>query len=417
MPAIDSYFRSDIGLKRTNNEDAAAAHEPKEPRQLKKSGRLYVVADGLGGHQLGEKASNYAVETLLKVYYEAPDIPPEKRLRDIIQQINQNLISFARKKMSAGEKTATTVVTAVLRNNTLLVANVGDSRAYILRDGKIRQITNDHSLVGEMVRAGTITDAEAQQSNLRNRLSRSVGSDPKLEVELYAPIPLRTGDIILLCTDGLTQYATGQVLLDAASSGTARKIVERLIRFAKERGGSDNITVSVIKFGWKSTLLKAKTIKFIAAVMLSLLMLTVFSVLGWHLLTSQSAFFKATATPTLLPTLTATQTPTPTPTQTATLTVELTQTASPIPSDTPSVSSAPDNSLVNCEYTVQTGEFVNKIAGKFQTSRDQIFRQDGSQENLELIYPGEILIIKDISSETCVNGGGITQLQPPSTSP
>lgn len=425
MLTLDTYSLSDIGLKRTNNEDAVGMHEPKETRQLRQSGCLYVVADGLGGHQFGEKASNYAVETLLKVYYEAPRIPPEKRLREIIQQINQNLISFARKNMLEGEKIATTVVSAVVRNNTLLVANVGDSRAYLIRDGRIRQITTDHSFVGELVRAGTITEVEAQQSKFKNRLTRSVGSDSNLEVELYPPIALRPGDTILLCTDGLTQYATAQNLLEAASVGKAREIVERLIRFAKAHGGSDNITVLVSKVGKNSISRQTKALKTITAILLGLLMLAIFSLIGLNWFNRRTVSIAETSTLTVSPARTATLTPTPTftstptmtPTETTTLEAEPTQSATPTASETASASPTPTTSLVNCEVIVQPGEYAKIIADKFQAAIEQVFRQNDSQENMDQINPGEILIVKNISPEACTNGGGIVQIQPSPATP
>lgn len=424
MQKIESYCLTDKGLKREINEDSVGSHEPQDSAQIKKSGCLYVVADGLGGHEYGEKASALAVETLLKVYFEAPDIAPEKRLRDIIQQINQSLISFTKKNLQEGQKTATTVVAAVVRKNSLLAANVGDSRAYLIRDGKIRQVTNDHSLVGELVRAGTITEVEAQESKFKNRLSRSVGSDPKLEVELYPPISLRQGDIILLCTDGLTQYATAQILLEAASVGTAKEIAERLIRFAKSKGGTDNITAAVIKYGKRSNLMGSKKFKTVTLALLGLLMLAVVSVLGWYMFAGPTGLFNKTATPTASPsmtaTLTATATPTftstPTVTETAGLPLDPTQTASPTPSATytPETSSIPTiNTLPNCEYTVQSGDSVTKIIEKFQTSMEQIVRPDGTQGNLDLIFAGEILIIKNISPEACANSGGIVSTQAP----
>lgn len=409
MFAFDSHFRSDIGRKRTNNEDFAGALEPSDAQQLIHSGRLYVVADGLGGHRQGETASTHAVNTLLQLYYQNPKLAPEQRLRDIIAKINRDLIAYAQKNMP-GEKVATTIVAAVVREDSLLVANVGDSRAYLLRNGEIAQITRDHSYVGEMLRTGVITEVEAQQSKLKNRLTRSLGSAPNLEVDLYPPIPLRPGDVILLCTDGLTQYATGQDLLEAASSGSARKIVERLIRFANARGGSDNITVSVIKFGRKSALPEAKTIKTIAAVGLGVLMLAVFSLLGWYWYTSRMIYPQATVTPTTLPALTATQT--------TTLTPEPTQTAVPPPSETPSPESTavpvpPAASLVDCKYTVQVGEIAGKIVENFNTVLTHLFREDGTQDDFNVIRTGEILIINDIPAETCQNGGG--ESLPPST--
>ena len=426
MQKIESFCLTDKGLKREINEDSVGSHEPQDAAQLKKSGCLYVVADGLGGHEYGEKASALAVETLLKVYFEAPDIAPEKRLRDIIQQINQSLISFTKKNLQEGQKTATTVVVAVVRKNSLLAANVGDSRAYLIRDGKIRQITNDHSLVGELVRAGTITEVEAQESKFKNRLSRSVGSDPKLDVELYPPIPLRQGDIILLCTDGLTQYATVQILLEAVSRGTAKEIAERLIQFAKSRGGTDNITAAVIKFGKRSNLMGHKKFKTVTLALLSLLILAIVSALGWYMFASPTAFFKKTVTPTASPSMTATLTatvtptftPTPTVTETAASPVDPTQTTSATPSatSTPEISGNPTiNPLPNCEYVVNAGDTANNIAATFQTTIEQIFRQDGTQQDMNQINTGEILIIKNISHEACTNGSGIVQDQAPIT--
>jgi len=337
MPTIDSYCLSDPGQKRANNEDAVGSFEPKDARQLKQSGRLYIVADGLGGHQMGEQASRLVVDSLLKFYYEAPAIPPEKRLRDIIQQVHEKLIA-ARRNLASGEKMATTVVAAVVRNDTLQVAHVGDSRAYLLRDGELHQITRDHSFVGEMMRAGALTEKEAMQSPYRNRLTRSVGgSDGALEVDVTPPIPLRPGDLLLLCTDGLTQYATRQDLLAYVARGSAKSIVERLVRFANARGGSDNITVSVIKYGKKPALRAAlPSWKTLAAVGTGALMLFLFAFLGLRF-AGRLAVAAATSTPTMLPTptltltLEPTQTATPFPTPTLTLTLEPTQTSDTVP--------------------------------------------------------------------------------------
>lgn len=329
--------------------------------------------------------------------------------------------------MSAGEKTATTVVAAVIRNNSLLVANVGDSRAYLIRNGGIRQITHDHSVVGEMLRAGTITESEARQSNLRNRLSRSVGSDSKLEVELYAPIPLRSGDIILLCTDGLTQYASEKDLLEATSNGTSQEIVERLIAFAKEHGGSDNITALAVKYGEAPHPIKIKSNRVIIGSVLGLLLLSVFSIGGWYWLGNPAKLPKSTFTPTLFPSPTLTQTllPPPTLTQTSFPTQTQTPTLSLVPTSTASPFSVENSNpgegillpipvvLINCEYKVQSGDYAGRIARQFDASVEQIYRLDGSQDNMGRIFTGEILIIRDIAAEDCITGGGIVQQQLP----
>ncbi len=402
MPSIDSYFLTDPGQKRANNEDAVGAFEPKDSRQLRRSGRLYVVADGLGGHQMGEWASKHAVDTLLELYYEAPHIPPEKRLQDIIQRIHQDLIAFARRNVGSGEKVATTIAAAVVRNDTLLVAHVGDSRAYLLRGGELHQLTRDHSFVGEMMRAGALTEEEAQQSRFRNRLTRSLGgSEAGLEVDVSAPIPLQPGDLILLCTDGLTQYATSQDLLAAASYGTPRQIVERLVNLANTRGGSDNITALVVKYG-KPSLLPASlpSWKTLAAVGAGVLTLAILALLGWFALKTLPAFRAPTATPTALPTPTATLTPEPTATFT------------PIPSETPSLDASipalpSPGALIDCNYEVQPGDSVSVILLRFQVTLEQIFFGEERIPDPEHIEAGWTLTIKGVLESVCLDGGGV----------
>jgi len=402
MAKITSYFRSDIGLKRANNEDAVGAFEPTDNHQLRRSGRLYVVADGMGGHQMGEKASAYAVETLLKAYYDTPEIPPEKRLNDIFQQINQYLITFTRQNFQSGEKMGTTIVVAVVRNETLQVAHVGDSRAYLIRNGEIQQLTRDHTFVNELIRANAITEEEARQSPYRNRLLRSVGgSDAKLEVDVTEQIPLHGGDTILLCTDGLTQYASSQDLLESASNGDGREIVERLIQFANGRGGTDNITACVVKYGtglalpsfgsWKPSR------KTLAAIGIGFLILVLLAILGINL-TGRLAAPQTTPTPTVMPT----QPPIPTPMATP---IPIITTPTLLPSEI--ISSSPiGEGLVDCKYTVQDGDIAGRIAQSFGTDLTHLFYEDGSQDDFGTIFPGSILILNDIPAETCVNGGG-----------
>lgn len=419
MTIIDPYNRSDIGKKRDNNEDYSRYFEPKESHALNQSGRLFVVADGMGGHQQGEKASSFAVETLLKVYYEAPEIPPEKRLRDIIKQINQKLIEYSEKNLPRGERTGTTLVAAVVRQGKLLVANVGDSRAYLIRDGQIRQITRDHSLVAEMVRAGTLSEAEARESKFRNRLSRSVGGSPNLEVDIHPPIRLRRGDIVLLCTDGLSGYVSEKDILQSAD-GNAKEIAERLIGLANERGGADNITASVIRYGEPLPLKFGLTVRKLSLIGAGILTLAAFVFLGWFTASNWTSIFPPpTQTPS--PTATASPSATVSPTVTFTPTVDLTQTlvtpvsGTPTPEITqspePAVSTeAPTSSgLANCAYTVLSGDYVNRIAGKFGVAPEQVFRENGTQEDMGNIVSGETLIIKGVTAEVCAQNNGVVR--------
>ena len=420
MPKISSFFRSDIGKKRTNNEDRSDAFEPQDSRELNQSGRLFVVADGMGGHQQGEKASSFAVETLLKVYYEAPQIPPEKRLTDIIKQINLKLIEYSEKNLPRGERTGTTLVAAVVRQGKLLVANVGDSRAYLIRDGRVKQITRDHSLVAEMVRAGTLSEAEARESKFRNRLSRSVGGSPNLEVDIHPPIRLRRGDIVLLCTDGLTGYVSEKDILQSAH-GSAEEIAERLIRLANERGGADNITASIIRYGELLLLPFGLTVRKLSLIGAGILTLAAFVFLGWFTASNWNLIFPP-PTPTSSPTFTASPTATELPTFTFTPTLNLTQTlttpvsVTPFPTMTetstssPVSTSPPQNSeLVDCEYTVVSGDYANRIAGKFGVALEQIFREDNSQGNMSQIVAGETLIIKGVTTDICTQNNGVVR--------
>jgi len=419
MPKIDIYNRSDIGKKRDNNEDYSTSFTPQDNRELNQSGRLFIVADGMGGHQQGEKASSFAVETLLKVYYEAPQIPPEKRLRDIIQQINQKLIEYSEKNLPRGEKTGTTLVAAVVRKGKLLVANVGDSRAYLLRDGKVKQITRDHSLVAEMVRAGTLSEAEARESKFRNRLSRSVGGSPNLEVDIHPPIRLRRGDIVLLCTDGLTGYVSEKDILQSAH-GSAKEIAERLIGLANERGGADNITASVIRYGEPLPLPFGLTVRKLSLIGVGILTLAAFVFLGWFTASNWTLIFPQ-PTPTTSPTFTVSPSATASPTSTFTPTIDWTQTLITPVTETPSpttsrtlepsasTESPANTELVNCAYTVVSGDYVNKIAGKFGVASEQIFREGDVQENMGQIYPGDILIIKGTSVDFCTINNGVVR--------
>jgi len=360
MANIKSFYLSDPGKQRDNNEDAAGSFEPTDPIQLQQSGRLYVIADGLGGHQMGEKASAYAVQTLLKRYYETPEVPPEERLRENIQRIHQDIFSDAQKILAPGEKMATTIVAAVIRENSLQIAHVGDSRAYLIRDRYVQQITNDHSYVGGLLRAGTLTEEEARQSPFRNRLTRSVGgNEPVPEVDVSSPIQLHAGDIILLCTDGLTQYLTPQDLLSIIANREAREIAEQLIQFANSQGGSDNVTASVIMYEMVPAAAPAlvpvappKRIWPMVGIA-ALLAITLVAVLGWLRyrggpLPSTATATAVASTPAQLASPTATATPTSVLTQTVTTTSTSTPTSTststpiPLPTSTSPKQDVPD---------------------------------------------------------------------------
>lgn len=404
MPAIASFYRSDIGRKRENNEDFVGARAPQNARQADESGWLYVVADGLGGHKFGERASQHVVRVLLNGYYVAPQEPPDQRLRRLIQQANDQIYQEAKRTLQEGERMATTVVAAAIRKGKLYLAHVGDSRAYLIRDKRIYRLTRDHSVVGEMVRSGALTEEEARTSKLRNRLTRSVGARPEVEVEVSEPIPLQPGDLILLCTDGLTQYATDRDLL-AAAYGEPQEIVERLIAFANAHGGSDNITVAAIRYD-KALVLPTSLPRWAYATVLTSLIVLLFACgLVFAGRSGLLPLLGGTATPTITATLTPTQTPSPTSTPTIAPTDTPTPTSAP--TDTPMPTATATPMLVNCEYTVKKGDVASQIAERFGVSLNAIsFANGGGKRSLSQIFPGDRLILSGVPSEICQSQGG-----------
>jgi protein phosphatase len=253
---VDIVFagRSDQG-RRKNNEDFIAYFEPTDPDELKNYGCLFIVADGVGGAAKGERASQYAAQKILFDYFQPcepdPDsstpllIEPLDYLRNILRQVNEEINDYATQNDT---RMATTVVAAVVREGFLYVANVGDSRAYLIRDGVAAPINRDHSLVGEMVEHGEMTEAEAMASSIKNRLTRSLGGDPDVIVDGYPPVQLQIGDKILLCSDGLTRYALQEDIARMTESGTPEEIAERLIKFANDSGGADNVSAIVVAY-------------------------------------------------------------------------------------------------------------------------------------------------------------------------
>ncbi len=242
---IKSATLSHRGRKRSNNEDFVASFEPTDPVERARNGNLYIIADGVGGEAQGERASQYAAEKLLYEFYNRNDLEPGERLRQVITQINEEIYNFAEQSANIS-RMATTLVAVLVQGNVLTVANVGDSRAYLIRGGNAQQITRDHSLVGELVRNGEMTEAQAQASRMKNNLTRSLGGEAEVHADIFPTIPLQTGDKILLCTDGLTRYALSQDIARLTMEGTPEQIARRLVSYANQHGGVDNVSVILV---------------------------------------------------------------------------------------------------------------------------------------------------------------------------
>ena len=234
------------GKKKSNNEDYYCNEVPEIAQDLLDLGSIFIVADGVGGAAHGELASKYAAELLRFEYYRKVNESIPERLRSGFKKATRDIYTYA-EESGRFSKMATTMVAAVVVKNRLFVANVGDSRAYLIRNGNVRQITRDHSMVEEWVRDGIMTEEEARVSKKRNQLSRSIGGEPDVSVDIFEDIPLQLGDKILLCTDGLTRYARPEDIKRFCASGQPVDIAKTMVRFANQSGGADNTTVTLIE--------------------------------------------------------------------------------------------------------------------------------------------------------------------------
>jgi protein phosphatase len=229
LKIVDQAFRTDTGRQRNANEDSLFVRAP-----------IFVVADGMGGAQAGEVASKAAAEAF---DVDLPDEPPERVLRETIAAANREIHGLARTDPSrAGMGTTVTAAIVDAAGEEVGIGHVGDSRAYRLRGGKLERLTRDHSLVEEMRRKGQITEAQAEDHPQRSIITRALGPDPEVEVDVQT-VPATPGDVFLLCSDGLTTMLDdariGRLLAGATSLEAA---VRTLIDEANRAGGRDNIT-------------------------------------------------------------------------------------------------------------------------------------------------------------------------------
>lgn len=243
---INYGIKSDVGRVRKNNEDYITFFVPTDVEELKKSGSLFIVADGVGGAAKGEVASHFAADTVVYEYYNNEEVPPAERLARAMQYASREIFNHSQEN-GKFTRMATTMVAALVLQNNLIVAHVGDSRLYLIREGKIKQITRDHSVVAEMVRNGAMTEEEARTSKAKNRISRSIGGEADVQVDVSAPIPLNLNDRILLCSDGLTRYLDGETLMAATLKGEVETVSKELVKCANDQGGADNVSVVLLE--------------------------------------------------------------------------------------------------------------------------------------------------------------------------
>lgn len=236
------YYETNKGLLRKHNEDSFIVEETSPYG-------LYAVADGMGGHRAGEIASLIAINTIKECFGENlinENFMPPLFINSSIEKANAKI-----KKESSNNKDyegmGTTISIAVIDNftKTAYIGNVGDSRVYLIRHDKIKQITTDHTYVNELVKSGKITLDEAKNHPKRNVITRAVGIDEKVNIDIFE-VELIDNDVLLLCSDGLTVHLSDKEILDTIKNYGSSESVQWLIKLSNDNGGTDNITLIVV---------------------------------------------------------------------------------------------------------------------------------------------------------------------------
>jgi protein phosphatase len=238
---LSSFAGTDVGRARSGNEDSYFCGRT-----------VFAVADGLGGHQGGEVASAAAVEPLAALDGRefAEPAKAAEALTAAIREANSAILERAAGDPGLWGMGTTVTAAALAGDRNLQLAHVGDSRAYLLRDGSLDQLTTDHTVVGELVRRGRLTPAQAAIHPERSILTRAVGLDPQIPVDTPDPLELRDGDQVLLCSDGLTEAVDdGQIAQLLSAEGDGNAACQALIDTANAAGGPDNITVVLLRAG------------------------------------------------------------------------------------------------------------------------------------------------------------------------
>jgi PPM family protein phosphatase len=243
---LAAHLLSDVGKKRTNNEDSCIVCQPEDEALLAERGILFAVADGMGGASAGEHASHLALQVLVEAYYSGgfSDIP-----QTLEEALNAANIQVYNESLDHPEYAGmgTTVSAVAIAGDLAYLAQVGDSRVYLLRSGtSFHQLTRDHSLVAEQVRNGLISEAEAENHAMRNLITRAVGIKRKVKVDSFV-VRLRKGDSLLICSDGLCGMIPDEEIEQSLISDDISYANHRLIARALEAGGNDNITSIILR--------------------------------------------------------------------------------------------------------------------------------------------------------------------------
>jgi protein phosphatase len=236
---------TDVGVKRAHNQDDHAVLLAGDAERWREQGHIFLVADGMGGHAVGELASKLAADIIPHTYHKHAADGPEAALRKAFIEANASINARGQQNRDF-HRMGTTSTALLFRPEGAWIGHVGDSRAYRIRDGQIEQLTFDHSLVWEMARRHKV-DPDGLHGVATNVIVRSLGPEPLVEVDVEGPHPLRAGDVFLLCSDGLSGQLTDTEIGAVASVLPPAEACRCLVNLANLRGGPDNITVMMVQ--------------------------------------------------------------------------------------------------------------------------------------------------------------------------
>jgi protein phosphatase len=248
MLDLEFHELTDVGRVRDHNEDCLGSAIPASEHEGRTQGWLFVLADGVGGEEKGEVASQTAVETVIAGFRASPKGEAHTALMPrIVQKANTRVYELGRAASPGGSHMATTLVACALRYDRVVTAHVGDSRCYLIRRGLASQLTRDHTVVAEQMRLGILSAKEAAEAPTRHLLSRSLGNDLFTNVEI-GDHQVHPGDVLLLCSDGLHGALQASELAELVSwNPDLETAARKMVALANDRGGEDNCSVQLIR--------------------------------------------------------------------------------------------------------------------------------------------------------------------------
>ena len=246
-PGMELAGLTDVGCVRENNEDGYSYCEPENEASFAALGRLAIVADGMGGHEGGQIASRIALDVVTETYTASAEADPQKRLLKALTDAHQRIQQQARGNPALSNM-GTTCTAFALVNARLYFVHVGDSRLYLLREGKLRVLTRDHTLIARLLERGIVRPEDADTHPQKHVLTSALGVSDDIEIDFPAePVSIQTGDTLMICTDGLWGQMDSGEIQQALASQSPAAACRALVQLAKDRGGPDNITLQIAR--------------------------------------------------------------------------------------------------------------------------------------------------------------------------